>query len=55
MGVILYIEPIGVPMSIASAHLKVFVEFKIIILKRVYAIGHNAFAHVDGRVVLCTT
>ena len=54
-GSTLYFEPIGVPMSIASGTFEsVCSNLKTIIIpKRVYAIGHNAFAHVDGRVVYC--
>ena len=54
-GSALYIEPIGVPMKIGSDTFKsTCPNLKTIIIpKRVYAIGTNAFAYVDGRVVYC--
>ena len=54
-GSALYIEPFGVPMSIASGTFEgVCPNLKTIIIpKRVNAIGPNAFAFVDGRVVYC--
>jgi hypothetical protein len=54
-GSALHIEPLGVPMSIASGTFaSVCPNLKTIIIpKRVNAIGSNAFAFVDGRVVYC--